>query len=397
MNTLISIIVPVFNVFEYLERCVLSIRNQTYSSLEIILVDDGSTDGSEALCEKFAREDDRIKVVHKANGGATLARNAGLKVASGEYIGFVDSDDYIELDMYEVLISAIKREDADICVGRQFIDKNGVVYTEKERGIIEGVVLKDSGIIADNIIYSENMCNKGISPNLWDKIFKKDLILKHQLKINTETKYAEDDLCVYGCLLDANKVVFVNKALYHYCAREGSITRSGDDQYFSKINLFYTQMKEVFMKYDTSSELMNKLNHYMVELVIRGINGEGDLGFGNIIPYHLPPFSRLIERKSERIVLYGAGDVGRSYYRAIQIGNMFRIVLWVDIGWEYYSKMGYSVKSPYEIVCAEYDTILIAVDNLFLKEEIVTFLVDKLGVQYDIIIDDQPMKFVETF
>ena len=117
-NDLISIIVPVYNMEQYMERCVNSIINQTYSNLEIILVDDGSTDRSPAMCDEYALKDARIKVVHKANGGLSDARNAGLKVATGAYIGYVDSDDWVELSMYQKLYESCIENDAQVAVCR---------------------------------------------------------------------------------------------------------------------------------------------------------------------------------------------------------------------------------------------------------------------------------------
>ena len=117
--SLISVIVPIYNVEKYLDRCVDSIINQTYKNLEIILVDDGSPDNCLAICDSWAEKDRRIKVIHKENGGVSSARNSALDIASGDYIGFVDSDDWIEPDMYEILIKNAKKYDADIsrCAG----------------------------------------------------------------------------------------------------------------------------------------------------------------------------------------------------------------------------------------------------------------------------------------
>ena len=114
MNCLISVIVPVYNVSNYLERCVQTLIKQTYGNLEIILVDDGSTDGSSKLCDKIAKSDNRIKVIHKENGGLSSARNAGLDAAQGEYISFIDSDDSIHLYFYNVLLKVMNETDADI-------------------------------------------------------------------------------------------------------------------------------------------------------------------------------------------------------------------------------------------------------------------------------------------
>ena len=115
----ISVVVPVYNVEEYLDQCVESLVGQTYKNLEVILVDDGSPDNCPAMCDEWAERDNRIKVIHKENGGVSSARNAALDIASGDYIGFVDSDDWIEPDMYEILIKNAKKYDADIsrCAG----------------------------------------------------------------------------------------------------------------------------------------------------------------------------------------------------------------------------------------------------------------------------------------
>ena len=112
----ISIIVPVYNVEKYLEKCVRSILAQTFTDFELILVDDGSPDSSGAMCDQFAEQDQRVKVIHKENGGLSDARNAGIEIATGEYLGFVDSDDYIADDMYELLYTNIVKEDADLSI-----------------------------------------------------------------------------------------------------------------------------------------------------------------------------------------------------------------------------------------------------------------------------------------
>ncbi len=123
---LISVIVPVYNIIPYLPRCVESLRTQTYKNLEILLIDDGSTDETPALCDRLATEDERIRVFHKKNGGPSSARNFGLQQAGGEYVGFVDSDDYVDADMYERLYGAIEKTGMPVAqVGRDEIDKDG--------------------------------------------------------------------------------------------------------------------------------------------------------------------------------------------------------------------------------------------------------------------------------
>ena len=163
---LISVIVPVYNVEKYLDRCMKSILQQTYHRLEIILVDDGSTDASAAMCDAYARRDSRIRVVHKQNGGLSDARNAGLELAAGDYIGYVDSDDWIEPDMYEYLLENALKYQADIAVcGRveRYVDKEVV------RGFSEIEVL------AREPALKYLLQNDLLQNYAWDKLYKQEL------------------------------------------------------------------------------------------------------------------------------------------------------------------------------------------------------------------------------
>lgn len=132
----ISIIVPVYNVEKYLEKCVRSILAQTFTDFELILVDDGSPDSSGAMCDQFAEQDQRVKVIHKENGGLSDARNAGIEIATGEYLGFVDSDDYIADDMYELLYTNIVKEDADLSICGIYDVYEGKEPVEKQQQYI---------------------------------------------------------------------------------------------------------------------------------------------------------------------------------------------------------------------------------------------------------------------
>ena len=135
---MVSIIVPVYNVKEYLAECVESIRRQTLSEIEIILVDDGSTDGSAELCDNYANMDKRIQALHQANGGSTRARNTGLSASKGDYIGFIDSDDWIEPNMYEELLEYAEKADADIVASVKYVHHGAGEYRES-LGVPEGV------------------------------------------------------------------------------------------------------------------------------------------------------------------------------------------------------------------------------------------------------------------
>lgn len=208
----ISVIVPVYNVENYITKCVDSIVNQTFRDIEIILVDDGSTDNSGKICDEYLTKDDRVRVIHKKNGGLSDARNAGLDICTGEYIGFVDGDDYIDGDMYELLYKNIINYDADISMCRfrriynNRIDDNGrnlIRCTQDKKEIIEELYCGSIGI---------SVCSK---------LYKKKIF--SQLRFCYGKTY-EDVYITLHTVENATKVVFDYKSKYNYILRENSIT-----------------------------------------------------------------------------------------------------------------------------------------------------------------------------
>lgn len=221
MEKLISVIVPVYNVEPYLERCLNSIINQTYKNLEIILVDDGSSDNSGAICDNFSQEDKRIKVIHTVNGGVCKARNIGLEIAVGDYISFIDSDDYIEPNMLEILYNNAIKSNSDLsCCGILQKHLDGVVETKYCTGEI--FCTEDKNILIEKFfndpIYKEVLygpCNK---------IIKADIA--KSVKFNEKYKIGEDLLFSFECLEKIQSFYFENKGLYYYIKREKSATTS---------------------------------------------------------------------------------------------------------------------------------------------------------------------------
>ena len=167
MSKLISVIVPVYNVEKYLEKCVSSIVNQTYKNLEIMLVDDGSTDSSGKMCDEFAKKDDRIKVIHKPNGGLSDARNSALKIAKGDYIGFVDSDDYIADDMFETLCDLMEDNNSDISIVSFY-----EIYNNKLIGVRDSKELENMTKLE---AMKELLIDSKIQSYAWNKLFKREL------------------------------------------------------------------------------------------------------------------------------------------------------------------------------------------------------------------------------
>lgn len=211
----VSVIVPIYNVEKFLPACIQSLIDQTYKNLEILLVDDGSPDGSGAICDEFAAKDDRIVVIHKENGGASSARNAGLDAATGDYIAFVDGDDYIQPDMYEFLMDILLKYDADI-------SRCGMVR-------ITGDIREEWGIYTKEPVIrntKESICDVGeaygilpVSP--CNKIFKKSVI--ENVRFDTRFVYAEDTLFNYYAACNAKSIVCWDKIMYNYVGNPDSV------------------------------------------------------------------------------------------------------------------------------------------------------------------------------
>lgn len=223
---LITVIVPVYNIEKYLERCVNSIRNQTYENLEILLVDDGSTDRSGEMCDTFAAKDPRIRVIHKENGGSSSARNLGIAQAKGEYLGFVDSDDYVSENMYELLVSALREYGAEIAQGgRDEIDEEGnrlpnICEPPAEKCFIEA---------ADFL--REMLMHKG-DCSFCTKLVKKDLFTRGKFP---EGELNEDFHLMVKFMSHIKGVVSLPQQTYHVFYRMGSNTRKENPDAFSRV------------------------------------------------------------------------------------------------------------------------------------------------------------------
>lgn len=211
-NPLISVIVPVYKVEEYLDKCVESIVNQTYQNLEIVLVDDGSPDRCPAMCDEWEKEDSRIKVIHKVNGGLSDARNVGLEIIAGEYVAFIDSDDWIESEFIEKLYHALIAYNADVS-GCKYRKCTSVleICDNTENNSVE-IYNKIQGLSA--------LIDETIKQVVWNKLYKKEII---EGILFEKEKYHEDEFWSYKVLARSNQYVEIDYVGYNYFQRETSI------------------------------------------------------------------------------------------------------------------------------------------------------------------------------
>ena len=211
-NKKISLIVPIYKVEAYLVRCIESIINQTYNNMEIILVDDGSPDNCGKICDQYGEKDSRIRVIHKVNGGLSDARNSGLQIATGEILGFVDSDDWLPLDSIETSVKLMEEQEADIVAFGSYKSDGKSKVTRYTSSVVE-IYNREEALIALSR-------NDKIESHVWDKIYKREIWNEISFPVG---KLFEDVYVMHRVFVNADKVVFVDKPLYYYYQRDNSI------------------------------------------------------------------------------------------------------------------------------------------------------------------------------
>lgn len=324
-NPLVSVIIPIYNVEKYLSECLDSVINQTYSNLEIILVDDGSTDNSSDICSEYANIDKRIKVVRQNNRGLVGARKAGISIATGEIATFVDSDDWIDLNMYKVMVKAMVESEADIVTSGLIREYGSYFLIDPEEikpGIYNNAELEK--VIKSNLIDKNKFFKSNISIHIYNKLFERKLLLHNQLLIPEDITVGEDAACVYPCVLESNKIVVLNELFYHYRIRNDSIMGQSNVKDLYRIKQLYQYLSLRFENHPNKlilNEQLFLLTIYFIllaspeQLINRDIN-------------YLPYYPQL--KKGKRIIVYGAGRAGKALMQVLNNKKDFIIVDWLD-------------------------------------------------------------------
>lgn len=249
-SIMLSVIVPVYNTADYLEFCVNSILAQQYQNLDIILVDDGSTDGSDKLCDLLAKKDKRIRVVHQQNGGLMSARGTGVNNARADFVTFVDSDDWIEPDMYQIMLGAIEANSADVvtsgfiqdeCGAKRFDSLKSGVYENEKLSELRGRMMFDASFNTSGVIMS--VCNK---------IFRKSIIQPYLEKMNDGVVLWQDIIYTYAPMINARKIVILHEAFYHYRSTNNSMSRKRTDDIFERTELTLNVADKLYKSFSKS-------------------------------------------------------------------------------------------------------------------------------------------------
>lgn len=225
-NPLLSVIVPVYNVENYLCKCLDSLVGQDFSDYEIILVDDGSTDGSGDICDRYAAAHAHVRSLHQDNGGHTSARQNGFRVSHGQYVTFVDSDDWIAPDMYRKMYQAIHDTRADIVICNYTAvmpNKEEICRNFFSSGFYDKARLDKE--VYPYMIYSGTYFKYGIAPSLCNKLFRRELLENHLLRVPNDVVVGEDALASYSCMLEASSIYFIDESFYYYRSNVSSVSR----------------------------------------------------------------------------------------------------------------------------------------------------------------------------
>lgn len=352
----ITVIIPIYNVAEYLDKCISSIQGQTYGRLQIVLVDDGSTDDSGSICDRYKEQDSRIVVIHKGNEGLVRARKTGLSCATGKYVCYVDGDDWIEPDLIECLAADMERTEADLVVSGHYCD------TESGSQKIQGIFapgLYDSDAVIPVMLCADKFYKFGISQFIWAKLFRKEILWDVQMRVDDRIRCGEDVAVTYPYILRSHKVYCSGYAGYHYWQRMDSMTNrfDVDESVRNKILLGY--LKKNFDNSGYSDILYRQLNQYAKNLLLARQIGCFDSLDESMI---LKPYGGI--SADARLIIYGAGKLGQSVYCYLKECPSIEIVDWLDRNHAFFSKMRYKVHSPEKLKSLDaysYDFIIVAV------------------------------------
>lgn len=350
---MISIIVPIYNAMPYFKECLKSICNQTYKNIEIVLVDDGSTDGSGKYCDEIALLDKRVKVFHGVNRGLAFARQLGIEKSSGSYFIFVDSDDTVDYDLVEILIVEIKKVKPNIILFG-LIEENGSDKVLKNNYFAEGFYdnMNIRKEIIPTMITGDTFFSFHILPNLVCKCIEKDWFNTCVKRVSDNVRYGEDADLTYQIIPQAESLSIIDFYPYHYIKREESMVSGCIEE--SEIVSLENDIKNTFFKIGIYDSVKDQIFRY----------------FSFVRMVKKPETVLEIENlKQYSIALYGAGASGQSIKHILETN----IALWVDKNYVVYKKRNIDIK-PIEALTDDiykYDVILIAITNETICQEII--------------------------
>lgn len=369
---LISVIVPIYMIDRYVGICIESIINQTYQNLEIILVDDGGKDRCPEICDLYASKDERIKVIHKPNGGLVSARKAGLQQSNGDYISYVDGDDWIGLGFIEGLYTAAETSDADmVCAGftRDLFTKSEHFTNAIPSGIYEGGRLK---WLWQNMVSFGSYYRPGITTYVWNKLFKREVLLAPQSTVDNRISIGEDGAVTYPALLNCSRVSVVENVAYHYRQREDSMLKqsAGYSSEAQKLLYLYNYMMRWASKIETDLNIITQVTDYVLSLAL--MRSGGRLPQDDFSTFDTAYYGK-------NVVIYSAGTFGQQLVNRFRETKHCNVVAWIDDDYWEYRRCCLDVDPVESVSSLSFDYILIATVDELVAEKAERRLMD-LGV-----------------
>lgn len=376
---MISVIVPIYNSEKYLSECLDSLIHQTYQDLEIILVDDGSQDQSANICSKYAEADKRITVICQENRGSTKARKEGLKASKGEYISFIDSDDWVDLSFYERLYDLLILHDVDMVVSGCIIEEVDGAFEIKNK-------FKEGAYIGEKLqkeIYPQMLSYGiesgfcfGILQYMCNKLYKRNVMESCVMELDERIYDGEDAACVFDACLRASGIYIDNHSYYHYRIHGNSVcTSPKDEKYFVNAVRLNEYMGRTFASSGQYGIMVPQLRQFMEMFINNGTK--------NILGFHymkklsdyrwkLP----VLPEEARRICIFGAGRVGRSLYGQLFSCEDKDIVAWADSSLYGARVGGVPIIAPESLLELQWDLVIIAVKDEDIASEMIMWLQD---------------------
>lgn len=383
MNRKLSVVIPVYNAEKYLCLCIESILNQTYSDIELILVNDGSTDLSGKICNVYGERDQRVKVLHKKNEGVIKARFSGAEQATGKYITFVDSDDWIEPNTYEQMLKHMGQSDVVIAGIYRYFSEDWIKtdIPMLEEGFYDKKAVED--VILPYMLWSNKRNTWELDPSLCTKIFNKALFtdyLENACKLDIH--FGDDSAVIFPFMLRVESAVIMHECFYFHRQRPQGAVPSyfRDDKFFEKLFVLYEYLKSDFSQSIYWEVLSSQLEHFYMNAV--QLKQQSFLDYKELAE-DVFPFWEI--QKDAAVVLYGAGEAGKKFYRQNEQYHFCKIILWADKNCERLCKDGEQIVSPSQITARTFDYVVIAVRSAGIVQEIMKDLIS-IGIPAEKII-----------
>lgn len=398
----VSIIVPIYNVEQYINCCINSIIEQTYRKIEIILVDDGSPDNCPLICDDYVRKDERIRVIHKKNGGLVSARKAGVSIATGEYVMYVDGDDWIDKDFVEKLVEPLENSKVDVVTTTAiYMNYEDGRQLERCNKMKEGEYHETDFFtkIYPYYIYEDRFYDTSLSANAVSYLCKREILLKKQSEIDDYITIGEDIALTFRLFLTIDSLVVVNIFGYHYRQQSNSMIHKKYDN-IKQIEALYISLKDAINNCD-NEERGVRLRNKIARLIFFAMWIGAPEKIAQISNDYIFPYSNV--KRESRIFVYGVGTVGRGLIESIYDNGNYTLVGCSDQGWKLYSDGLFRNKKKICDVCApekintfQFDYLLIGVSRDRYRQEIIRNLLD-IGVSKDKIVNiDQTLLIEEN-